>query len=112
MIHFLTETKPYMYNPWVWIYDSYSFENKIRRAEKELPVLPIVVQQKFKTIQEFSEPMTDYMDERKEETNEYNKGRTISMNDFLERNEYEIVWSNAYFNIYKSYKNSQDELQN
>lgn len=35
MLHFLTETRPYMYNPWVWIYDSISFKKKLQQAEKK-----------------------------------------------------------------------------
>ncbi|TGV02567.1 hypothetical protein [Flavivirga rizhaonensis] len=104
LIHFLTKTKPYMYNPWIWIYDGYSFEQKIKKAETEIPVLPIVVLQKFETIGEFSRPMNDYMDETKEESFLYNKKRTTVMNSFLERNEYEIIWSNSYFNMYRTNK--------
>lgn len=104
LIHFLTKTKPYMYNSWVWIYDGSSFEQKIKKAETEIPILPIVVLQKFETISEFSKPINDYMDETKEESFLFNKKRTAVMNSFLERNEYEIIWSNAYFNIYRTNK--------
>ncbi|WP_445957200.1 hypothetical protein [Yeosuana sp.] len=104
MIHFLTNTKPYMYNPWVWVYDGNSFEEKIEKAEREIPILPIVVQQKFSTIGAFSIPLTDYMDETKEETYLYNSRRVLAMNSFLKRNKYYLVWSNQYFNIYKSNK--------
>jgi Dolichyl-phosphate-mannose-protein mannosyltransferase len=104
MVHFLTETKPYMYNPWVWIYDGYSFNKNLNRAEIEIDVLPIIVQQKFETISNFSEPMLDYMSENKEDIYTYSKERVIAMNDFIKRNQYKIVWSNSYFNIYKSDK--------
>ena len=93
-----------MYNPWVWVYDGNSFEEKIEKAEREIPILPIVVQQKFSTIGAFSIPLTDYMDETKEETYLYNSRRVLAMNSFLKRNKYYLVWSNQYFNIYKSNK--------
>jgi len=102
MVHFLTETKPYMYNPWVWIYDYNSFEKKLAKAEVEIPVLPIVVQQKFETIYSFSEPILDYMSTVKENSNFHSNQRNAIMNSFLERNNYKIVWSNPYFNIYES----------
>lgn len=102
MVHFLTETKPYMYNPWVWIYDYNSFEKKLHKAEIEIPVLPIVVQQKFETIYAFSEPIPDYMSTQKENNNSHSNERNAIMNAFLNRNNYKIVWSNAYFNIYQS----------
>jgi Dolichyl-phosphate-mannose-protein mannosyltransferase len=104
MIHFLTETKPYMYNPWIWIYDGYSFNKNLNRAESDIDVLPIIVQQKFETISNFSEPMLDYMSENKKDIYTYSKERVIAMNNFIKRNHYKIVWSNPYFNIYKSTK--------
>ncbi len=102
MLHFLTETKPYVYNPWVWIYDHVSFEEKIKTAENQIEVLPVVVQQKFTTIWEFSSPMHDYLSENKIPSNTYHPERAKIMNAFLKRHDYEIIWSNAYFNIYKT----------
>lgn len=111
MIHFLTETKPYTYNPWIWIYDSYSFKKNIDRAEKEIDILPIIVQQKFETIFSFSEPTENYLTEHIENDFRYNNGfdseRVKTMNLFILRNEYEIVWSNTHFNIYKSHKHKK-----
>lgn len=104
MVHFLTETKPYMYNPWVWIYDGHSFEKNIARAEKEIGVLPIIVQQKFDTVGSFSQPITNYMSESQDTSVFFDKRRVVAMNAFIKRNNYEIVWSNPYFNIYKSNK--------
>jgi hypothetical protein len=106
MVNFLTNTKPYMYISWVWVYDGITFEKQIKRAENEIDILPIVVQQKFETIVEFSEPVLDYMSEDKEENYSYNKRRVVAMNDFLKRNNYEIVWSNTHFNIYKAKGNN------
>ncbi|AEH01632.1 hypothetical protein [Lacinutrix sp. 5H-3-7-4] len=108
MIHFLTETKPYMYNSWVWVYDSYSFEKKISKAENEIKTYPIVVTQKFETTRRFSQPIPNYLAEDLTNTkgiiNAYDAKKNITMNRFLEQNEYEIVWSNAYFNILKTKK--------
>lgn len=104
MLYFLTDTRPYMFNPWVWIYDQGSYEMQLERAQKEIPVLPVVVQQKFNTIYEFSEPIPDYMSETKENSNDYSQGRTIATNKFLKKYDYKIVWSNEYFNIYKPNK--------
>lgn len=104
MVHFLTETKPYMYNPWVWIYDYNSFEKKLNKAENEINEMPIVVQQKFETIYKFSEPIDDYMSTKKENSDFHSNERNALMNGFLVRNNYEVVWSNDYFNIYASKK--------
>ena len=101
MINFLTNTKPYLYISWVWVYDSETFNKQLLRAENEVETLPVVVQQKFQTIEEFSKPVLDYMSETKEENYIYKRGRVIAMNSFLNRNNYKIVWSNEYFNILK-----------
>lgn len=102
MIHFLTETRPYPYNSWVGIYDENSFRKKIAKAEQEISVLPIVVQQKFNTIHRFAEPDPNYMDASSANTILHAAASVSTMNSFLERHNYQIVWSNAYFNIYKA----------
>jgi len=63
------------------------------------------VQQKFETISTFSEPIQDYMSTSKGNTNLHSNERNAIMISFLERNNYSIVWSNEYFNIYQSQKN-------
>ena len=105
MINYLTKTKPYMGNSWVWVYDSYTFERKLRQAESEIDVLPLVVQQKFETVGNFSEPIKDYMNETKEDNYLYKRDRVKAMNAFLKRNQYIVVWSNDYFDILKPNSN-------
>ncbi len=108
MLNYLTETKPYMGISWVWVYDSKTFETKLKQAEETLS-LPVVVQQKFRTIVSFTEPDETYMDETKEEGYIYKKGRVIAMNAFLKRNNYEVIWSNTHFNILKPIVNQSKE---
>ena len=108
MIHFLTETKPYLYNPWVWIYDSNTFEKKLNLAQKDILEYPVVIEQKFNTIWEFSEPIDDYLTEHisdidNETRNDVIK-KTKMLKSFIKTNDYEVVWSNAYFNVYKTNK--------
>ncbi|WP_299556119.1 glycosyltransferase family 39 protein [Seonamhaeicola sp.] len=108
MLHFLTKTKPYMYNPWVWIYDHHSFKKKLLYAEEHILKYPVIVQQKFETIWSFSEPIPEYLSEDfnndKNLINAYDAKKNKVMNDFLSRNDYKIVWSNDYFNIYQTQK--------
>lgn len=105
MLHFITQTRPYMYNPWVWVYDATSFKNKLLKAEKEIPVLPIIVQQRFNTLGEFSNPITGYLRESGADSYLFNRQRIAEMNSFIKRNNYKVVWSNSYFNIYSVAKN-------
>ena len=106
MIHFLTNTLPYTYNPWPGIYDHYSFNKKIEKAETEIEGLPIVVVQKFETIIDFSEPKSNYMVPEKNNSILHGSKSIEVMNDFLDRNNYKEVWSDDYFSIYKSIKSS------
>ena len=109
MLNYLTKTKPYMGISWVWVYDSKTFETKIKLAEETIPYLPVVVQQKFRTIVSFTDPDEEYMDETKEEGYIYKRGRVIAMNAFLKRNNYEVIWSNTHFNILKPTVNQSKE---
>ena len=101
MIHFLSQTRSYMNTPWVWVYSGKMFEEKLKKAEKEIDILPIVVQQKFETIVAFSEPLDNYMSENGVENNLHSNIRSKAMNNFLSRNNYKEVWSNDYFIIYE-----------
>lgn len=108
MIHFLTETKPYMYNSWVWIYDSTTFEKKLNLAQNEIPELPVLIQQKFNVIWSFSEPIDGYLNTDLSTTDDLSKRDVIKknkiLNTFIKNNNYQIVWSNNYFNILKTSK--------
>jgi hypothetical protein len=102
MLHFLTETKAYTYNPWPGIYDHYSFEKKINKAEQNIEVLPVVLIQKFNTIIDFSDPLPNYMVPEANDAILHGSKSIKIMNDFLERHDYKEVWSDNYFTIYKS----------
>lgn len=101
MIHYLTQTRPYVYNPWISLYDSNSFKSKLKKAENEAEVLPVIVQQKFKSIgMEFGKPNEGYMDTDKK-THYYDNDiiEQTTLN-FIKNNNYNLAWSNEYFNIY------------
>ena len=100
MIHFLTDTRPYMYNSWPWIYDSASFKKKLATAQRHRAELPVVLLQKFETIVKFSEPQQDYMSRNSKNTYYHNNNIAATMQNFLEENDYKLSWSNDYFDIY------------
>lgn len=102
LIHYVTETKPYMYNPWVWLYDDALFMKKLNEATQNIEGLPVVVAQKFNTILKFSPPTTDYLSSSLKKNNDNRKTKNGILNNFLTTYNYEIVWSNSYFNIYKA----------
>jgi hypothetical protein len=99
MLHFLTETRPYLYNSWPWIYDEVTFRKKLQKAEQELE-LPVVVIQKFETIGAFSLPKEDYMSTHLENNYFHTNAVTAQMNAFLQTHQYQMDWSNSYYEIY------------
>ena len=101
MIHYLTDTKPYIGNPWIWVYDSDNFIRHLKKSEETIP-LPVVVRQKrqlsfdgywitsVSAIQR-TDPLYNAF---------YNNKRAETFEKFLADNQYTIVWENALFQIY------------
>jgi hypothetical protein len=98
MIHAITRSKPYLFSPWP-AYDSATFAKQLWRAEKTLP-LPVVVAQHFESFPDWSAPQDDYFAEDKPNDYKHNSGRTKLFNAFLERHNYQQVWTNGFFSIW------------
>ena len=96
MLHYLTRTKPYLYNPWLYLYDKSLLDKALLRAEKEHPDLPVVVLQKFKGLWiDWPDGYSDsYM------ADDANKGKNLLINKFLRKYAYEKVWTNGYYEIW------------
>ena len=96
MIHYLTETKPYIGIAWVWGYDSDNFIRHLKNSAQTIP-LPVVVRQKcqpmggYWTVPYISPPGNPLA--TKEKT-------LIFFEKFLEDNHYAIAWENDLFQIY------------
>lgn len=96
MLHYLTQTKPYAYNPWLYLYDKDLLREALSRAGRERQALPVVVLQKFKGLwidwpDGYSD---DYM------ANDANKGKNLLINRFLHKNKYLKIWTNGYYEIW------------
>ena len=97
MIHYLTETKPYIGNPWVWGYDADNFIRHLKKSVDTIP-LPVVLRQKcqpmaegYWTVPYISPPGTPLA------TNEI---KLAFFEKFLDGNGYTIAWENDLFQIY------------
>ncbi|MDR3340250.1 MAG: glycosyltransferase family 39 protein [Candidatus Symbiothrix sp.] len=102
MIHYLTETKPYMGNPWTWVYDPEAFRKHLDKSVAEIP-LPVVVRQKCQPIggywtTNFTHHRTDI--DKKAYDYFYKTGSIDYFEKFLEDNRYLITWENDLFVIY------------
>jgi len=88
MLHFLTKTKPYLYNAWpMEIYGPDQLEEALQKAIKERQYLPIVVKGK----ETKTTPGTD-------SEKRIFAMRTI-IDGFLKHNRYSLVWKNSLFKI-------------
>lgn len=105
MLHFLTETKPFLNNPWLMIYDGYIFEKQLKNTLLTKKELPIVIQQKFYTVVNFSKPIDNYLSQTKEDLFNSSRLRNKVMNLFLENHNYNVIFENTHFVIYKTNKN-------
>lgn len=96
MVNFLTQSRPYLYNSWVWTYDPSNFRKQIGIAEKEHDTLPIIVRQKSELSCWYK-----YDENWNNELFPYKKKRTICFNQFICKHHYEVVWENEVFQILK-----------
>jgi len=96
MIHYLTETKPYIGNPWVWGYSSDNFIRHLKKSEETIP-LPVVLRQKCQPMGGYWTTVYDM-----EPTNPLASkiGSLRYFEKFLNDNEYTIAWENDLFQIY------------
>jgi hypothetical protein len=95
MYHYLTETMPYMYNPWPEEYLPDVFQKQLQKALLDRKKLPVVIIQKLNTLNsKWPENTQENYAENKE-----NQSRNNCMNDFLKNNHYQKVWENVAFEI-------------
>ena len=94
MVHFLTKTKPYLYNSWIELYQPNELRQALERAMKENPHLPVVIKAKSSAANS-NWPKTNVsfsLSERKIED-------IAIIDDFIKYNKYSIVWENDFFEI-------------
>jgi len=93
MYYYMTDTKPYMHNSWVWLYDDAVFKQELYKSLRETRVCPVVIMQKRSTIgnnwpDNYSEAYT------------FRPDALAYMQDFLKSYQYRQVWENDFFKIY------------
>lgn len=97
-IHYLTHTRPYLYNPWIFTYDSEALERKFNKAETEHKKLPVMVRDKS-IPPHWYEPY-DYWDDNNAPETFFHKNRKLDLiHSFIARHNYRVVWENEVFQI-------------
>ncbi len=93
MIHFLTKTRPYLYNSWIDGIPSYQLKRMLDNAIDEKTELPVVVRAKFETSQfHWPKVKIKVLSKTRKETG-------IIIEDFLIQNKYSLIWENEFFEI-------------
>lgn len=82
IVHYFTETRPYTYHSCPAFYDSDLFCKRLHKAEKEKPLLPVVVVEKIS-----------------EKLEGANKVKYECLKDFMNRHSYHQVWQNEKYVI-------------
>lgn len=109
LLNYMTDTKPYVYNSWPWVYSGNLYTKLLERAEREIPTLPVVVVHNFHTSNIWSDIVTDKLVVGDQQNIRYNLEQMRATNSFLERHNYQIVWTNGYFDIYTPVKENLTE---
>ena len=95
MVHFLTETRPYLYTSWPILYQPGEFQINLDKTFKEKEKYPVIVRAKRST-SNFEWPNNS--DIGLINSFNYNGNREI-MKEFIDKYFYKIVWENDFFQI-------------
>lgn len=98
MVHYLTNTRPFVRSSYPWLYDATIYKNELTRAVTLTHTLPVVVMQKVKfTGTSSTWPSADMYAKG---WNESNARRDNIMQEYLISHAYHEVWSNQVFSIW------------
>jgi hypothetical protein len=96
LYHYLTETRPFMYNSWPGEYLQDAFQNKLKESLQDRKKLPVVIKQKLNTLNsKWPDNVNEIYSENKE-----NLPRNLCINIFLRNYHYRKVWENVAFEIF------------
>lgn len=99
LVHYLTQTQPYIENPWPWTYTSGEMERHFEKALKNSKFLPVIVREKSSVVVGWRTPFKDW-DNSNAEENRYHKNKKIKLiQDFINNNNYVVAWENDIFQI-------------
>lgn len=100
MIHYLTNTKPFLNSSWLTGMNRTSFLKKIEKTNRENNPLPMVIRQKFETLGSFGVPSDEYISDNRKSSMYVSQEQTRMFNQFLVEHKYKSIWNNTYFVLY------------
>ena len=100
MVHYLTQTRPYLENAWPWTYTSADMEKHFIKAQKESKILPVIVREKGWVLDIFNEENYPDWDNSEAVENRFHKNKKIKLiQDFIRGNNYSVIWEDKAFQI-------------
>ncbi len=99
LYHYLTETKPYLRNPWPWLYQPEIFKMELDKSTAQMKSLPVVVFQMVRTMGPNGGKWPDFSVTETTLNWNLNKRRNEVLQDFLDTHHYKEVWANKAFKI-------------
>lgn len=97
-IHFLTQTRPYLYNSWIWTYDPSIIKKQLDKAKVQRKNLPVLVREKSKIGDWYNYDDT-WNNDSVEDSYEHKNIKISIINDFIVYNGYHVIWENEVFQI-------------
>ena len=98
MLHYLTHTRPYMYNPWPWSFDTSSMELHLKHAEARGGAFPVIVREKCQLIN-FVLPDPNWNRTDADDDFFHKNAKVKLIQDFINRHHYQIVWESDEYQI-------------
>ena len=98
MLHYLTHTRPFMYNPWPWSFDTTSMKLHLERAEARGGQLPVLVREKNQMI-DFTLPDELWNSTTAQDDFAHKNAKVKLIHDFIQRNDYNVIWESSDYQI-------------
>ena len=93
-LHYLTQTRPYLGNPWLWCYDTSNMERHFQEAERRGGPLPVMVREKA-MIPYWTKYYPDWDNTHVESDTYLHKNKKITLiQQFIRKHHYRVVWEN------------------
>ncbi len=107
MLNYLTETRPYLGNSWVWTYDPSLMSEKFELARATINEMPVIVREKCQPLSgKWTTPLATYNREDLPTDYEYKASKIKIINKFIRENQYTVAWENTLFQILTPARNS------
>ncbi|NDV64456.1 hypothetical protein [Bacteroides sp. 224] len=98
-INYMTDTRSYTPNSWIWCYSGHKFEYELKKAVIQKKELPVIVRQHFIATNRWGDYDKNFYNENRIETGYFKKKRTQVINSFILENKYISVWNNKNYEI-------------